>query len=285
MKLVRFGEAGIEAPGVLIDDKTILDISGFEFDINPDFFDEGWQDSLQRWIDTEGKNAPTVELAETRLGPPVNRPGKILCVGQNYKEHVKETGAKIPKEPVLFSKSPTALNAPNGEIEIPRTSEQTDWEVELAFVIGKRTKYVSEAEALSCIAGYTIMNDVSERSFQKERSGQWVKGKSHDTFAPLGPWLVTPDEIADPQNLELTLERNGKRMQTGNTSDMIFTLPFLISYISQFMTLAPGDVVSTGTPPGVGLGMNPPQFMQPGDVIELRIEGLGTQRQTVVAAK
>lgn len=284
MKLVRYGEWGKEKPGVRINEDEIVDISEYEFDYDPDFFTEGWLENLAAWLDDNRENAPKVRLSETRIGAPLSLPGKIICVGQNYHAHIKETGAKVPGEPVLFMKATSALNGPYDPVEIPRQSQQTDWEVELAVVIGKKAKYVEEEHALEYIAGYTIMNDISERQFQKERFGQWTKGKSHDTFAPLGPCIVTRDELRNVQNLEMTLEVNGERMQAGNTNDMIFPVKHLIAYISQFMTLHPGDIVSTGTPPGVGLGQKPPRFLQPGDTIEAAIAGLGSQKQSVISA-
>ena len=226
------------------------------------------------------KNLPEIEKS-TRLGCPVANPSKIICIGLNYAKHAKETNAAVPKEPILFFKSTTAVAGPDDNIIIPKNSEKTDWEVELAVVIGKKASYVEEADAMEYVAGYCLHNDVSERAFQLERGGQWVKGKSCDTFAPLGPWLATKDEIADLNSLRLWLTVNGKKMQDGNTDDLIFKVPFLVSYISQYMTLLPGDIISTGTPPGVALGMNPPQYLRDGDVIELGIEGLGTQKQQV----
>lgn len=283
MKLVRFGERGHEKPGVLTNDGLIVNISEFEFDFDPDFFSDGWKENLQAWLDDNAADAPKIAADAVRLGPPVSLPGKIICIGLNYMDHAKETGATPPSEPLIFQKAASALSGPNDPIEIPRGSTKTDWEVELAIVIGKRAKYVEESEAMRCVAGYTVMNDVSERDFQKERCGQWTKGKSHDTFAPLGPYLITTDEIRDPNNLDLYLDVNGKRMQSGNTSTMIFKIPFLISYLSQFMTLLPGDILSTGTPAGVGQGMDPPTFLQPGDVVELGVEGLGVQRHDVIS--
>lgn len=282
MKLLRFGKLGFERPGILNSNGEIVDISRFTTDYDPSFFEEGRFDTLSSWLQ-ENKDSLPVIPASTRLGSPITRPGKIICVGLNYSDHAKESGSEVPKEPLLFSKAVTALNGPNDPIEIPHGSVQTDWEVEIAFVVKKRAKYVEEAESLAYIAGYCILNDVSEREFQKDHCGQWVKGKSHDTFAPLGPYLVTVDEIPNVQNLDMRLDVNGERMQTGNTRNMIFKIPFLLSYISQFMTLAPGDIVSTGTPPGVGMGRKPPVYLKPGDVVELAIGGLGTQRQSVIA--
>lgn len=283
MKLIRFGEPGMEKPGVLLDGGERVDVSGFAEDYNEAFFGDGGIDRLKAWLDSNGASAPRVD-AGVRPGPPVPRPSKIICIGLNYSDHAKETGATPPAEPVLFFKASTALCGPYDNVTIPRNSEKTDWEVELAFVIGKTAKYVDEADAPGHIAGYAVMNDVSERSFQIERCGQWVKGKSHDTFAPMGPYLATPDEIGDVLSLGMWLNVNGERRQTGTTGTMIFPPAHLVSYISQFMTLLPGDIISTGTPPGVGMGMKPPVYLKPGDVIELGIDGLGSQRQDVVQA-
>lgn len=281
MKLVRFGQQGAEKPGVLADDGSILDVSGVVQDYDTRFLGEGGLEKLQEWVAENQAGLPVVD-PDTRLGPPVAHPGKIICVGLNYSDHAKESGQEPPAEPVLFTKAVTALNGPNDPVVLPRASKKTDWEVEIAFVIGKRAKYVAEVDSLDHIAGYAIMNDVSEREFQAERCGQWVKGKSHDTFAPLGPFLATRDEIPDPQNLAMSLDLNGERAQTGHTKAMIFSITTLLSYISQFMTLMPGDIVSTGTPPGVGFGMKPQRFLKPGDIMELAIEGLGSQRQEVM---
>lgn len=282
MKLVRCGEPLQEKPGVIVGDDDIVDVSGFVNDYNEEFFDNDGLNKLSKWLQKNQSSAPRIAQG-TRFGSCVPRPSKILCIGLNYSDHAKETGKEPPAEPVLFMKSATAISGPFDAIEIPRNSKKTDWEVELAIIIGKRTKYVSESEAYDYVAGYALMNDVSEREFQAERCGQWVKGKSHDTFAPLGPALVTKDEVADVHNLGMWLDVNGQREQTGNTSTMIFNVPVLVSYISQFMTLVPGDVISTGTPPGVGLGKQPPRFLKVGDVIELGIDQLGTQRQNVIA--
>ena len=235
------------------------------------------------WMIAQHENMLPVIPKGTRLGCPVANPSKILCIGLNYAKHAKETNAAIPKEPILFMKSTTAITGPNDPIMIPKNSVKTDWEVELAFVIGKRTSYVSEEEAMDYVAGYCLHNDVSEREFQLERGGTWDKGKGCDTFAPLGPWMVTKDEIPDPHNLRLWLKVNDQMMQDGNTDDLIFNIPQLVSYLSQFMTLLPGDIVSTGTPAGVGLGFNPPVYLKPGDIVELGIDGLGTSRQNVIA--
>ncbi len=277
MKLLRFGVPGNEKPGVLVDN-AILDVSSFGADFGEQFFADDGINKLKSWLATNAGKLPKVP-DNIRLGAPFTRPSKIICIGLNYSDHAKETGATAPAEPILFFKSTTALTGPNDPLIIPRNSTKTDWEVELAVVIGKRASYVSEKDAYKHIAGYCVHNDYSEREFQIERGGQWVKGKSCDTFAPMGPYLITPDEITDVDNLKLWLTVNGKKFQDGNTSNLIFKVPFLISYISQFMTLLPGDVISTGTPAGVGLGFKPPIYLKAGDVVELGIDGLGTQRQ------
>ncbi|MDB5210361.1 MAG: Ureidoglycolate lyase [Sediminibacterium sp.] len=281
MKLIRFGEAGKEKPGVHIDGKN-YDVSGFIKDYDELFFGNGGLQHLG-WMLSEHESMLREIPQDTRLGCPVAKPSKILCIGLNYAKHAKETNAPIPKEPILFMKSTTAVTGPNDHIMIPRNSVKTDWEVELAFVIGKKASYVSEEEAMEYVAGYCLHNDVSEREFQLERGGTWDKGKGCDTFAPLGPWLVTKDEITDPHKLRLWLKVNDQMMQDGNTDDLIFNIPQLVSYLSQFMTLLPGDIISTGTPAGVGLGFNPPVYLKPGDVVELGIDGLGTSRQNVIA--
>ncbi|MES2372843.1 MAG: fumarylacetoacetate hydrolase family protein [Bacteroidota bacterium] len=281
MKLIRFGEAGKEKPGIHIDGKN-YDVSGFIKDYDESFFGNGGLQHLG-WMLSEHKNMLRVLPEGTRLGCPVANPSKILCIGLNYAKHAKETNAAIPKEPILFMKSTTAITGPNDHIMIPKNSVKTDWEVELAFVIGKKASYVSEEEAMDHVAGYCLHNDVSEREFQLERGGTWDKGKGCDTFAPLGPWMVTKDEIPDPHKLRLWLKVNDQMMQDGNTDDLIFNIPQLVSYLSQFMTLLPGDIVSTGTPAGVGLGFNPPVYLKPGDVVELGIDGLGTSKQNVIA--
>lgn len=282
MKLLRFGEPGHEKPGLRIQ-QDIVDVSSFGEDFGEHFFETDGLRRLEQWL--KGKTDLPKVSPDVRLGAPFTRPSKIICVGLNYSDHAKETGAKLPTEPILFFKSTTALTGPNDNLIIPRNSTKTDWEVELAVVIGKKTTYVSEADAMDYVAGYCLHNDYSEREFQLERNGQWVKGKSCDSFAPMGPYLVTRDEIANLDNLRLTLTVNGKRLQDGNTSNLVFKVPFLVSYISQFMTLLPGDVISTGTPAGVGLGFNPPVYIKPGDVMELGIDGLGMQRQVAVAAQ
>ena len=281
MKLIRFGEAGKEKPGVHMEGVN-YDVSGFIKDYDEMFFANGGIPHLG-WMIAQHVNMLPVIPQGIRLGCPVANPSKILCIGLNYAKHAKETNAAIPKEPILFMKSTTAITGPNDPIMIPKNSVKTDWEVELAFVIGKRTSYVSEEEAMDYVAGYCLHNDVSEREFQLERGGTWDKGKGCDTFAPLGPWMVTKDEIENPHNLRLWLKVNDQMMQDGNTDDLIFTIPQLVSYLSQFMTLLPGDIVSTGTPAGVGLGFNPPVYLKPGDTVELGIDGLGISRQNVIA--
>jgi 2,4-didehydro-3-deoxy-L-rhamnonate hydrolase len=278
MKLLRFGEPGKEKPGVLINDE-ITDVSAFGEDFGERFFENDGINRLSDWLKKQS-SLPKVNK-NIRLGSPFTRPSKIICVGLNYSDHAKETGAKLPTEPILFFKSTTALVGPNDDLVIPKNSTKTDWEVELGVVIGKKTLYVDQQNALDYVAGYCLHNDYSEREFQLERGGQWVKGKSCDTFAPMGPYLVTKDEVKDVNSLRLWLKVNGKTYQDGNTSNMVFNVAYLVSYISQFMTLLPGDVISTGTPAGVGLGFNPPIYLKSGDVVELGIDGLGQQKQTV----
>ena len=280
MKLLRYGAPGEERPGLLDEGGVLRDLSGQVDDIAGDTLSPA---GLARLAALDPAGLPVVE-GNPRIGPAVARPGKFLCVGLNYADHARETGKEPPAEPVLFSKAVTALCGPNDDVEIPRGSDRTDWEVELGVIIGTRAKYIDEAQALDHVAGYALVNDVSERRFQSERGGQWVKGKSHDTFGPVGPWLVTRDEIADVQALDLWLDVDGQRRQTGNTATMIFGVAHLVSYISQFMTLEPGDIIATGTPPGVGLGMTPPTFLSAGQVVTLGITGLGEQRQTMVQA-
>ncbi len=282
MKLIRFGAKDNEKPGVELNDKTRLDVSGFVNDYDEDFFGGDGLVQLEAWLDKNGHECPIVK-EDVRLGPPIKRPSKIVCVGLNYVQHAAESGMDVPKEPVLFFKATSAIVGPNDDVIIPKGSQKTDWEVELAFVIGKKASYVDEENAMAHIAGYVLHNDYSEREYQLEREGQWVKGKSCDTFAPLGPYLVTKDEIKNPHDLNLWLKLNGETMQDSNTSDFVFNIPQLVSYISQFMTLLPGDIVSTGTPFGVGLGLNPPKYLNPGDVVELGIDGLGTSKQHVIA--
>ena len=281
MKLVRFGKEGQEKPGVHING-TNYDVSAFVKDYDESFFTHH---GLEKLAEVVAKEKLTAIDSEERIGAAVARPSKILCIGLNYAKHAKETGAAIPTEPILFMKSTTSLSGPFDAIIIPKNSEKTDWEVELAVVIGKKASYVTEEEAMDYVAGYVLHNDVSERAFQLERGGTWDKGKGCDSFAPLGPWMVTKDEIANPHQLRLWLSLNGKMMQDGNTDDLIFNIPQLISYCSQFMTLLPGDVISTGTPAGVGLGFSPNIYLKPGDVVELGIDGLGTSKQAVVAYK
>ncbi len=281
MKLIRFGEPGKEKPGIHKNGKN-YDVSGFIKDYDEFFFEHGGLPHLAWMLDQHNTVLPEIPVG-TRLGCPVARPSKIVCIGLNYAKHAKETGAAIPTEPILFFKSTTAVVGPNDSIMIPRDSVKTDWEVELAVVIEKKASYVSEADAMDYVAGYCLHNDVSEREFQLERGGTWDKGKGCDTFAPLGPWLVSKEEIKDPHTLRLWLSLNGKIVQDSNTDDLIFNVPQLIAYISQFMTLLPGDIISTGTPAGVGLGMNPPTYLKPGDVVELGIDGLGVSKQSVVA--
>ncbi len=283
MKLFRFGSPGSEKPGVVLGDNTWVDVSAFGADYDEAFFGSGGLAKLEAWLKQNGSSCPKVDVSKVRLGAPICRPSKIICVGLNYRAHAVETNMPIPAEPVLFFKATTALVGPNDDLKIPRGSEKTDWEVELAVIIGKTARYVGKSEALEYVAGYTLHNDYSERAFQLDRGGQWVKGKSCDTFAPLGPTLVTRDEI-DPSNLKLWLKVNDKLVQNSNTDDMIFDVPTVVSYISQFMTLLPGDVISTGTPQGVGLGLKPPTFLKVGDKVELGIEGLGTSRQRAVAS-
>ena len=280
MKLLRFGQIGSEKPGVLGNDGEIRDLSGLITDIDASVLSD---QALQKLRDADLSKLPVVS-GNPRIGACVGNIGKMICIGLNYSDHAAETGATPPPEPIIFMKVNSAICGPNDDVRIPKTSEKTDWEVELGFVIGKKAKYVSEAEAMDHVAGYCIVNDVSERSFQAERSGQWTKGKSCDTFGPTGPWMVTRDEISDPQNLKMTLDVNGKRYQDGNTNTMIFGVKFLVHYLSQFFTLHPGDVISTGTPPGVGLGVKPnPVFLKPGDEMHLSIEGLGEQHQKCIA--
>lgn len=281
MKLIRFGQDGNEKPGIIIND-IWYDVSGIVADYNEAFFASNEIEKIKSAI-AAGVSLPVVDPT-TRMGSVVARPSKIICIGLNYVDHCLETSAPIPTEPVLFFKSTTALCGPNDDVIIPKNSVKTDWEVELAFVISKKASYIEESEALDYVAGYCLHNDYSEREFQLERGGQWAKGKGCDTFAPLGPFLATPDEIEDVNNLKMWLTVNGKTYQNSNTLNLVFKIPFLVHYLSQFMTLLPGDVISTGTPPGVGLGIKPePVYIKPGDVIELGIEGLGTSKQTAVA--
>jgi 2,4-diketo-3-deoxy-L-fuconate hydrolase len=283
MKLIRFGQAGQEKPGILIGEKR-FDVSSIVTDYNESFFEENGLEKLKIALESN----PTLPeiAANVRLGSPVARPSKIICIGLNYVDHCRETNAPIPAEPIIFFKSTSALCGPNDDLVIPKNSEKTDWEIELAFVVGKKASYVAEADAMDYVAGYCLHNDYSERAYQLERGGQWAKGKGCDTFAPLGPFLATPDEVADVDNLSMWLTVNGKTYQNSNTSNLIFKIPFLMHYLSQFMTLLPGDVISTGTPPGVGLGIKPePVYIKAGDIIELGMEGLGSSKQVAVAYK
>ena len=284
MKLIRFGKCGLEQPGVLLDDGTRIDVSAFGEDYSEDFFESNGIDRLAAWLELNDSNCPKVSSSE-RLGPPVARPSKIVCVGLNYAKHAAESGMAVPEEPVLFFKATSSIIGPNDVVMLPKDSEKSDWEVELAVVIGQRMSYVSKEKAMDYVAGYMVHNDISERAFQLEMSGQWVKGKSCDTFAPLGPFMATKSEIDDPHNLDLWLKLNGEQVQGSNTSDFIFDIPTVLSYISRFMTLLPGDVISTGTPFGVGLGFDPPKYLKAGDVMELGIDGLGVSMQEVVAFK
>jgi len=283
MKLARYGQPGAEKPAVLLDDQTRIDVSGFVRDFDEAFFGGDGLRGLADWVSKKGASAPRVD-AGIRIGPSIARPSKIVCIGLNYKDHAAESKMDLPKEPIMFFKATSAIVGPDDNLVIPKGSTKTDWEVELAVVIGKKASYVDEAHALDHVAGYALHNDYSERAFQLERGGQWVKGKSCDTFAPIGPFLATADAIPDPQALGMWLTVNGKTYQKGTTANMIFDVRTLVSYCSQFMTLLPGDVISTGTPAGVGLGIKPePVFLKAGDVVELGIDGLGTQRQAVTA--
>ena len=281
MKLIRFGDPENEEPGVLLEDGRRLDVSQFGSDYDEDFFQNGGALELQRWVDARLSSLPAVPDA-TRLGTPICRPSKIVCIGLNFRDHAAESKMELPKEPVIFFKSTTSLVGPNDDLVIPRNATKVDWEVELALVIGKRTLYVDKQHALEYVAGYVLHNDYSERTFQFDRGGQWVKGKSADTFAPLGPFLATRDEIPNPQNLAMWLKVNGEYRQKSSTANMVFDVATLVSHVSEFMTLLPGDVITTGTPAGVGLGMKPPQYLKAGDVVELGIEKLGESKQRVV---
>jgi len=280
MKLIRFGEKGKEKPGLLLPDGRKIDASGFGEDYTETFFEENGLDRLKVWADKRAETAPTVDPS-ARLGPAVVRPSKIVCVGLNYLDHIEESGMKPPAEPVLFFKSTSSLTGPNDSLIIPRAGKKTDWEVELAVIMEKRALYISKEKTFDYIAGYSLFNDYSEREFQLEKAGQWVKGKSCDTFSPLGPFMVTKDEIDDVHNLDMWLKVNGEFEQRSNTSSMLFKVPEIVSYISNFMTLLPGDVIATGTPDGVGLGLNPPQFLKAGDRVEFGIDGLGSASQGV----
>jgi len=279
MKLLRYGPAGAEKPGVLDADGAIRDLSGAVADISGDAL---LPDSIEKLKAIDPASLPKVD-GSPRIGACVGNVGKFMCIGLNYSDHAAETGGEVPSEPILFMKANSAIQGPNDDVIIPRDSEQTDWEVELGFVIGKGGKYINEADAMSHVAGYCVVNDVSERNFQIRMEGQWTKGKSCDTFGPLGPWLVTADEVADPQALGLWTEVNGHRYQNGNTNTMVYGVQYLISYLSKFMSLQPGDVVATGTPPGVGMGQKPRVFLKPGDTMRLGVDGMGVQEQKLIA--
>lgn len=286
MYLMRLGAPGSERPVVRVDETTYVDVSDVTPDFDETFFGSGGLASLQATVDERVSAGRTSTFGDERIGAPFARPHQILCIGLNYSDHAAETGQAVPTEPILFTKSPNTLVGPNDDVRIPRGSDKPDWEVELGIVIGSRASYLESAEeAASVIAGYTLVNDVSERTFQIERGGQWAKGKSAETFNPAGPWLVTPDEIDDVNNLGMWLDINGTRRQDGSTSTMIFDPLFIVQYLSQFLVLEPGDLINTGTPPGVGMGFKPPIWLQAGDVMELGIEGLGTQRQNVIAPR
>lgn len=282
MKLIRFGEPGKEHPGLIMEDATRLDVSSCVQDYDEGFFANDGLTRLRQWLKENSTSAPRV-AASVRLGSPISRPSKIVCIGLNFRDHAKESGMEIPEEPVIFFKATTSLIGPNDDLIMPKNARKVDWEVELAVVIGEKGSYIEREEALEHVAGYVLHNDYSERVFQLERGGQWVKGKSADTFAPLGPFLATRDEIPDTGHLGMWLKVNGLFRQRSSTSEMIFDVPTLVSYVSQFMTLLPGDVISTGTPAGVGLGMKPPQYLKAGDVVELGIDQLGEARQRVIA--
>lgn len=284
MKLIRFGAINDEKPGVITTDGTRRDISAFGRDYDEAFFGGNGTQKLKHWLENNLNICPIIDKS-IRLGPPLVRPSKIVCVGLNYAMHAEESGMDIPEEPILFFKASSAIVGPYDSIVIPKGSKKTDWEVELAVIIGKKASYVSEIDAMDHVFGYVLHNDVSERAYQLEHSGQWVKGKSCDSFAPVGPFIATSDEIKDPNNLDLWLKLNGEVMQKSNTSDFIFNIQYVVSYISQFMTLLPGDIISTGTPFGVGMGLTPPRYLKEGDVVELGIEGLGTSKQRCVKFK
>ena len=284
MKLIRKGQLGEEAPGLILKDGQEVETSTFGEDYDEVFFETDGLQRLQEWVMENENDLPVFPEGE-RYGAPIARPSKIVCIGLNFDDHAAESGMEIPEEPVLFFKASSALCGPNDELVLPRGGNKTDWEVELAFVVGKRASYVDEKDAMDYLAGYALHNDYSERAFQLERCGQWVKGKSCDTFAPFGPFLATPEEIEDVNKLEMWLKVNGEIMQSSNTSNLHYKIPFLLSYVSQFMTLLPGDIISTGTPPGVGLGMDPPVYLKAGDFVELGIDQLGSSSQKVVASK
>ena len=281
MKLIRKGEPNEESPGLLLPDGREVDVSSFGEDYDEVFFETNGLERLREWLKENGEDLPPFP-ENARYGSPIARPSKIVCIGLNYDDHARESGMEIPPEPVIFFKATSSFCGPNDNLILPRGGDKTDWEVELAFVIGKRASYVEESEAMDYLAGYALHNDYSERGFQLDRSGQWVKGKSCDTFAPFGPWLATQDEIEDPNNLKMWLKVNGESMQSSNSSNLHYKIPFLLSYVSQFMTLLPGDIISTGTPPGVGMGMDPQVYLQAGDLVELGIDQLGSSSQKVV---
>lgn len=283
MKLIRKGQPGEESPGLLLNDGREIDASSFGEDYDEIFFETDGLKRLKSWFDKNKDDLPFFMEGE-RYGPPISRPSKIVCIGLNFDDHAAESGMDIPEEPVLFFKASSAFCGPNDDLILPRGGDKTDWEVELAFVIGKKASYVDPKDADQYLAGYALHNDYSERAFQLERSGQWVKGKSCDTFAPFGPFLSTPDEIDDINNLKMWLKVNGDTMQSSNSSNLHYKIPFLLSYVSQFMTLLPGDIISTGTPPGVGLGMDPPLYLKEGDLVELGIDQLGSSAQKVVSS-
>jgi 2-keto-4-pentenoate hydratase/2-oxohepta-3-ene-1,7-dioic acid hydratase in catechol pathway len=283
MKLFRYGEKDKERPGILLKDGAMIDVSIFGEDFDEKFFGTRGLKRLARWAATFASSQPKVDPQAQRIGPPIARPSKIVGIGLNYRDHAKEAKMEIPSEPVVFLKASSATAGPYDDLVLPRGASKVDWEVELGVVIGQRARAVSEARALDCIAGFLVVNDYSERSFQLERGGQWVKGKSADGFAPLGPYLVTLEEIPNAHALKLGLTVNGKTMQSGSTANMIFGIPQIVSYVSYFMTLLPGDVITTGTPAGVGMGRKPPRYLKPGDLVETTVEGLGTQRQRVIA--
>jgi len=287
LRLVRIGPPGEEKPGALIDDQRYVDLSDVVADFNEQFFASGGLEKIRPMVaDRSASGSQVRPFGSQRFGAPIARPHQILCIGLNYRDHAAETGAKIPTEPILFNKAPNTMVGPNDDIRIPRGAEKVDWEVELGIVIGKRASYLASSdEARDAIAGWVAVNDVSERAFQTERGGQWVKGKSAETFNPCGPWLATQDEVADVNNLGMWLDVNSERRQTGSTATMIFDPFFVVQYVSQFMVLEPGDLINTGTPPGVGLGMKPPTYLKAGDVVELGIDGLGEHRSTVVAPR
>ena len=282
MKLIRFGAVNAEKPGIQLADGTRIDTAAFGEDYTENFFATDGIERLAKWLETNQNDCPVVE-ASARIAPPTVRPSKIVCVGLNYAKHAEESGMAVPTEPVLFFKATSSIIGCNDDVMLPRDSTKSDWEVELAVVIGKKASYVEKSEAMDYVAGYVLHNDVSERAFQLERQGQWVKGKSCDTFAPIGPFVATKDEIEDPHNLNLWLKLNGEKIQDSNTEDFIFDIPTVVSYISNFMTLLPGDIISTGTPFGVGLGFKPAKYLKEGDTMELGIDGLGISKQTVIA--